>query len=96
MAVFRCRDGLLQVLNARVLTAQAVTDRTEGLLLPEAVLHFEDGGIYVCRIAGEVLRREEATLLDILPEGALIASSGLRPGDSVLLGDPADSDMPVF
>jgi hypothetical protein len=96
MAVFRCRDGLEQVLGTRVVTVETVTDRTEGLLMPEAALHYEDGNTYVCRIAGEVLRREDVTLLEILPEGALIASDGLRPGDSVLLGDPADSSMPLF
>ena len=96
VAVFRCRDGLEQVLDTRVLTVEIVTERTEGLLLPESALHFDDGGAYVCRIAGRVLRREAATLLELLPEGALVASDGLRPGDSVLLGDPADCSLPLF
>ena len=96
MAVFRCRDAVERVLCDRVLDAQAVTGRTEGLLLPEAAVHREDGGAFVYRIAGSLLIRSEVTPLASLPEGVLAASDALRPGDSVLLGEPEDSGMMVY
>lgn len=96
MVVFRCREGLEQVLDERVLSAEVVLGRTEGLLLPEDAIRREEGGTFVYRIAGQLLVRTAVTPLAEAPEGVFVSSDALRPGDGVLLGDAEDSGMLVF
>ena len=95
VAVFRCLDDVGTVLNDRVLTARILMDRTEGLLLPETAIRRDESGEFVYRIADCLLIRSEVTRLASVPEGAVFSSDALRPGDSVLLGDAAESGMPV-
>ena len=89
--IFRCREALEAVLCRRTLTAEVVTDRAEGLLLPEAALREEDGEPAVYRIAGRLLCREKVAVLRRLPGGVLVSGPGLREGDEVLLGDPEEA-----
>ena len=95
VVVFRCRDAAERVLDLRVLDAEAVMGRAEGLLVPREALQRDADSTYVCRIAGQLLVRAEVTPLTVLPEGVLVTSDGLRDGDSVLLGPAEDSGMNI-
>ena len=72
--VFRCRDAVEQVLNDRVISAEAVMRRTSGLLLPKEAPRRENNDIFVYRVAGKLLIRTAVTLLAETPEGLLVSS----------------------
>lgn len=95
VVVFRCRDAAERVLDLRILDAEAVMGRAEGLLVPREALQRDADSTYVCRIAGQLLVRADVTPLTVLPEGVLVTSDGLRDGDSVLLGPAEDSGMNI-
>lgn len=83
--IFRCTAALARFLDVRVVTAAAVTDRAEGLLLPAGALREDETGFFVWRLASPFLRREAVTVVRTLPEGVLVSAPGLRPGSRVLL-----------
>lgn len=85
VVLLRCDTGLQPVLDIRLVTAEAEFSRLEGLLLPPEAVHAGGEETFVYRSAGELVRQEAVTVLAELPEGVLVESEGLRPGDTVLL-----------
>ena len=85
LAVLVCSRGMEAVADCRVLSAEAVLGRREGLLLPAEAVRRDEEGDHVLRRAGGFLRRERVVVLARRAGQVLVRSDALREGMEILL-----------